>query len=161
MLTNDSKWLQPALNTLALVDPATASRIAHSPTRITVVDGPDDLIPELDRGLGFGDVLDLIQSVGNSYGVTVRPFKDKPFLLDGDIWLNRGAIIDEAAHQGVTVEQYAAYVLAHEWRHAEGEDEPPAYDAGTKFALALGMPGVARLSEEGKAEFAGRVPSYA
>lgn len=105
------------------------------------------------------DELDYLQwAVGNGLGCTLGMITDEstpeqiecdetPLALRKTTWLNLPGIMEQAVRGGVDPVKLAASVVIHEWTHRRGYGEEKAYSVGTDFALKMGEPEIARMSE--------------
>jgi hypothetical protein len=158
MRTNNSRYLQPALSTIAHYDAPLASRIWNSGELITVVSNPYEMLSDLlDRGVHPMVAMALVDSMGEASGLTVSPtfdhgsYPEELLPVRGNIFLREDALADVAKRIGTTPDRVAAATLAHEWKHHDGYGEAPAYDAGAAFARKMGEYALAREEEETKA----------
>lgn len=158
MHTNDSKWLQPVLSTIANYDPGLAAEIHQSDATITIVSDPWTMLMGLVTKLPMAMAQAMLQSMANASGLTVRPPQDAAEAAEtpelapvyGDVWLRRDAIEDSARSLGVSWEHFAAATLVHEWKHHNGYGETEGYDAGAEFARRMGDETLAKAEEDTK-----------
>jgi len=149
MNSQDEQWLAPALDVVKRVEPATYDKMQAEYWPVHVVDGPDDIkwVLNSDGPLWWASIM---QSLPVSYGITLdADSADAPDDLRLSTFLNRPDIIYRAGKLGVSVEDFTADVLVHEFTHRDqAADEPTAFEAGTKFGRELGSWPIAQLSED-------------
>lgn len=157
MRTNNSRYMQEVLSTMANYDHELAAKIWNSDVVITVVDNPMQMLEDaMKRRVQPMLAMALVQNMGGASGLTIRPdprTKDiAPEMLpvSGDIWLRSDAIEMEAEHADTTWQKSAVATLAHEWKHHEGYNEAEGYDAGAAMARLMGEETMARHEEETK-----------
>lgn len=144
MRTNNSAWIQPVMSLIAHTDPGLFRKIDASDWYVTVARGPDDLDPLLKR-YGYGAAISLARVLDTAAGVTA----DLAEVAGRPTWLNVPGIEEDARYLGVTVTQYAAATLVHEWVHHDGENtEAPAYDRETEFSVRMGLPALAMANQQ-------------
>jgi hypothetical protein len=146
MKSNDPAFTDPALAVIRRVDPALAKRIDTAPELITVVTDPDISAREAVPNIGLTAALGLDYSLYIAYGVTQIP-RGEHVPMDGDIWVNKPMIENQARELHVPVDQFTAFILAHEFRHHDGGEEPAAYAQGTAFARELNQPTLLQFAE--------------
>lgn len=164
MKTNNKTWLTPALKLVKKHAPNTYEAMINADWKVHVVKSEKDLIT-IAGLLHPWNLMELINALNNALAVTVRSScKDpdeleewnklikegnKPIggALNHTTWVNLRRLNGEAYHAEVDPVHLAAAVLVHEWWHRRGYGESKAYDAGTEFALKMGQPRIARLSE--------------
>jgi hypothetical protein len=146
MKSNDPAFTDPALDVIRKTDPELAKRIDAAPELITVVTDPEKTAANALPAIGLMAALDLEYSLHVAYGVTQIP-RGEHVPMDGDIWLTKQQIVDEARELDVPVEQFTAFILAHEFRHHDGGEEPSAYAQGTAFARKMGQPVILAFAE--------------
>jgi len=163
MKTNNTALLEPAMQLIKKYAPHTHEAMTNAKWQIDFVSCMDDLKPIFDD-YGYELVIALAYQLNSSLAATaasVDEFGEKipagmtpPDLLH-TTWMNKPAIEAEAAQNGFDPVKLAANVLVHEWQHRKGYGEKEAYDAGTKFALAMGEPGIAANSAKKGREIVG------
>jgi hypothetical protein len=165
MKTNNKTWLTPALRLVKRYQPNTYEAMVNAEWTVYAVFSEKDLLP-VSRQISVDDTLSLAEEINHGLAVTCAgpdnedvPLWAKmlagggpPAPLKHTTWVNVPAITRQAQHGGVNPVSLAAYVLVHEWWHRRGYGEEKAYSAGTRFALKMGEPGIARMSEETKAK---------
>ena len=158
MRTNNSRYMQEVLSTMANYDLELAAKIWNSDAVITVVDNPMQMLEDAMKRVQPMLAMSLVKHMGGASGLTIRPdprIKDiAPEMLpvSGDIWLRSDAIEMEAEHADTTWQKSAVATLAHEWKHHEGYNEAEGYDAGAAMARLMGEETMARHEEEIKIE---------
>lgn len=158
MRTNNSRYMQEVLSTMANYDHELAAKIWNSDAVITVVDTPEQMFEDALKRVQPMLAMALTQNMGGSSGLTIRPdprtkdFAPEMLPVSGDIWLRSDAIEMEAEHADTTWQKEAVATLAHEWKHHEGYNEAEGYDAGAAMARLMGEETMARHEEETKIE---------
>lgn len=155
MQTNDTEYIQRAMSVIAHADPELFKAIDTADWTVTVVDGPEDVLP-LVKTAGPEIVAKLMESLAVANGVTLvlapgeQPASEEAPLI-WNTWLNRPYINSEAESYGSSPAYYAAEVTVHEFAHHNGEmREMNAYDAGIAFARKMGKPEIVLTQERKK-----------
>lgn len=158
MKTNNKTWLTPALRLVKRYAPNTYEAMLNADWKVTVVESEKDLFT-IAGILHPWTLAELIEGINDGLAVTIAKTEDAPAwvaeppkALNHTTWMNVRSIYGQAHHAGVDPVCLAASVLVHEWWHRRGYGERKAYDAGTSFALKMGQPRIARLSEKTKAK---------
>lgn len=135
---NDYPWMQPALDIIKRTDPSTYARMQASHWPVCVADGPDDI--EWVARTEWAEYVTLLQELPSSYGATAMDdpnFPPPPAATKHATFLNRPNIEMKAEDMRVPVADFLADVLVHEFTHNQGQKEPAAFEAGTRFARKL------------------------
>lgn len=170
MKTNNKTWLTPALRLVKRYAPNTYEAMINADWTVHTVASERDLIP-VARKVHPENLAQLIDALNRGLACTVRSSCKDPDdiemwnnivreskaqgkqmggVLNHNTFVNLHKLHGEAYHEGVDPVCLAAAVLVHEWWHRRGYGERKAYDAGTEFAVKMGQPRIARLSEHTK-----------
>lgn len=166
MKTNNKTWLTPALRLVKKHAPNTYEAMINADWKVYAVHSEKDLLP-VTRQLSKKDTRDLVDQLNKGLAITIAGKENEdipvwvkltsagpPDPLKHHTFVNVNALRGQAHHGGVSPVHLAAAVLVHEWWHRRGYGERKAYDAGTRFALAMGQPRIAEMSEKTKAKVA-------
>lgn len=153
MRTNDENFIKPAMDIIKRTDIETYNKMTADDWQVAVIDEDnvaDMLYMYVVPEIGMQNAVVLMNELDTSLGITVNNDPVIPPALRRSTWLNRNAITGAARYDvdtPVPVAELTAQTLVHEYAHAIGAREGAAYNAGTRFALKLGEPSLARYSQ--------------
>lgn len=160
MKTNNKTWLTPALRLIKKHAPNTYEAMINADWKVHAVASEQDLL-KVAGHLHPWVLAELVQDFSRGLACTVAKTEDAPSWarvedsplgsLNHTSLFNLHNLRSQAYHGGVDLVCLTAQVLVHEWWHRRGYGERKAYDAGTEFAVKMGQPRIARLSEHTKA----------
>jgi hypothetical protein len=142
MKYDSPEWVEPALEVIRRSDPELLARMQKSDWKVYVPWSVSDLAAEpVSPWLLFGIAAEL----DSAFGATQE--NDSPE-APNTTWVNPHLVENKAEELGVTVAEFAADVLAHEFAHIEGADEAAAFAEGTRFGQLEHEPAIAALSDQ-------------
>lgn len=157
MDTNNPGFVVPAMRIVREYDPGTFTAMRASEWHVRVVSNADlSAIDDLAEQAGILYAKAFVDDLNTAYGSTTdieiarKIGHPLPPLLINATYLNQETITSAALRMlKVPVELFTAEVLVHEFaHHATGANEQEAYRAGSRFAVRMGQPALARLSDD-------------
>jgi hypothetical protein len=157
MQINHPELTTPALQLIKQHTPNTYEAMQNAHWPVTAVTSEQDLAP-ISKRIEDDELDYLAWAIQHGLGCTLGMITDEtpqeliendqtPDVLRTTTWLNIPGIARQAYHGDVDPGKLLADVMVHEWTHRRGYGEEKAYTAGTDFALKIGEPDIARMSE--------------
>lgn len=137
MISDNPGFTDPAMDVIRRTDPATWSRMNATPWHVhVIVKGDETSITDYEDTYGAANAFELMQELEGAYGVTMwNRANTHPLQLT---FINVPGIRATAKRLKVPAADFLADVMVHEFAHDAGaRTEPPAFAAGTAFALKL------------------------
>jgi hypothetical protein len=141
----NADFIEPALDVIAKTDPELYARMKASDWKVYAPETGLELAAEPVSTMVKYNIMMILDS---ALGITLPRDPEIPEDAWHSTWLNRASIEDQARYEGgVPADEYAAFVMAHEFSHIEGGNEDAARTEGSRFARLEHEPSLVTLSE--------------